>query len=63
MDVSVYNLLGQRIFRFPGGVSVSRREAVWHGTDQYGQTVGNGVYFVRVLTDTEVITDRVVLMR
>lgn len=63
VDVSVYNLLGQRTFRFPGGVSVSRREAVWHGTDQYGQTVGNGVYFVRVLTDTEVLTDKVVLMR
>ena len=64
LDVSVYNLLGQRIYRSSGGAfSASTQETVWYGTDEYGRQVGSGVYFVRVSTDTKVSTSKVLLLR
>ena len=64
LDISVYNLLGQRIYRTSGGAfSASRLETVWYGTDEYGRQVGSGIYFVRVSTDTKVSTNKVLLLR
>ena len=63
LDVSVYNLLGQKISTISGERSATGGETVWNGTDEFGRKVGSGVYFVRVSTSSGPHTKKVFLLR
>ena len=57
VELSVYNLMGQRIRRLVHGIrEAGRHEVVWDGRDDRGREVGSGVYCYRLraggLTET-----------
>jgi len=64
VDVTVYDLLGQRITTLmtgdqaPGSVTVQ-----WDGRDANGMTVPSGVYFVRMQSDNFTATQKIMLMK
>jgi len=64
VNVTVYDLLGQRITTLmtgdqaPGSVTVQ-----WDGRDANGLTVPSGVYFVRMQSDNFTATQKIMLMK
>ncbi|MFQ6008617.1 MAG: T9SS type A sorting domain-containing protein [Candidatus Zixiibacteriota bacterium] len=64
IELSVYNLLGQRVATLvdePMHPGVYR--AVWYGTDQAGQRVASGIYFYRLKAEQFVQTKKMVLLK
>ncbi|MBN1894556.1 T9SS type A sorting domain-containing protein, partial [bacterium] len=64
VSIEVYNMNGQRV-----AVILEKRlepgqySATWNGTNRTGQTVGSGVYLIRMKTASVTLTRRMVLMR
>lgn len=62
--LSVFDLRGRRVRVLEQGVGTARPEVVgWDGKDGEGRHVPSGVYFVRLATRSEVLTNKVVLSR
>lgn len=65
LDVSIYNTLGQLVYSFPnqhltpGNTHFLR----WNGTDQTGETVATGRYFVHGKLGSQLQTVRVTLIK
>lgn len=62
--LTVFNVLGQEVRTLvdrylPSGKTV----VVWNGTDETGAEVTSGVYFYRLISDSEVLTRKMVLVR
>ena len=64
VEMYVYDLLGRRVRGLvsgplgPGGYS-----ATWDGTDGTGQTVANGTYFVRLLSNDDRSMTKIMLLK
>jgi hypothetical protein len=64
VTVDIHDARGARIRQlFTGSMSGGSRVIVWDGRDSHGQAVASGVYFVRMDTGRESLTDRVVIVR
>jgi hypothetical protein len=64
IEISVYNLLGQRVTTLidePMQPGVYR--TVWYGTDQAGRRVASGIYFYRLEAERFVQTKKMVLLK
>ena len=62
--VDIYDARGARVRQlFTGTMNSGTRVLVWDGKDTHGQAVASGVYFVRMDTGREALTDRVVIVR
>lgn len=64
IELSVYNILGQKIKTlafgsFPGG----EHSVVWDGRDERGGSLSSGVYFYRLRAEAWVLTRRMVLIK
>ena len=64
LKITVYDALGRHVntlanAAFPSGV----HKIVWHGQNQVGATVGNGLYFVTVSTTTQTFRSKVLLLK
>jgi hypothetical protein len=64
VNISVYNAVGQHVktlvddSKAPGFYRIS-----WNGTDNVGQSLAKGIYFVRMITDELVETEKLILVR
>jgi hypothetical protein len=64
VDISVYNVLGQRIKSvFSNSVFSGILTLAWDGTDSYSGKVPAGVYFLRVIAGNETAVRKVVILR
>jgi len=62
--VDIHDARGARIRQlYTGNLAGGTRVLVWDGKNNHGQAVASGVYFVRVNTGRETLTDRVVIVR
>jgi hypothetical protein len=62
--LAVYNVLGQQVRTLTEGVfSAGEHEAVWDGTDESGAEVASGVYFYRLVSETQRIARKMVLLK
>ena len=64
LKITVYDALGRHVntlanATFPSGV----HKIIWHGQNQVGATVGNGLYFVIVSTTTQTFRSKVLLLK
>ena len=62
--LEVFNLLGQSVTILADGWNPEGPNTVtWDGTDAQGRHAASGVYFYRLLTDNEIVTRKMVLLR
>ncbi len=64
MSLGIYDLSGRLVRElstgsFVGGVA----DVKWDGTDANGKSVGMGIYFVRLSTESKVYNHRIMLMK
>jgi hypothetical protein len=64
VELSVFNILGQKIRTLFVGTSVPGRNTVrWDGKDDAGRNASTGVYFYQLRTPTSVITGKMAMTR
>ena len=64
VDLSIYNLSGQRIATMVReAVPAGRHRKVWRGQDDLGRPVASGVYFVRLQADQTTDFKKVMLLK
>ncbi len=64
VEISIYNLLGQRVKTIVNGVMpAGNHTTYWDGTDSFGKDVSSGIYFYRIEAGDIVDTKKMVLMR
>ena len=64
VDLSVYNVLGQRIKTLVNGVvSAGTYPVQWNGTDSSGRGVSSGTYFVRMNSEEGIYVTKMMLVR
>jgi hypothetical protein len=64
ISVDIHDARGARVRQlYTGSMAGGTRVLVWDGRDNHGQSVASGVYFVRLNTGREILTDRVVIVR
>lgn len=64
VEVSVYNLAGQRIRTLQNGsLDAGIHTLTWDGRDNRQQTVANGVYLYRLKAAEQTLTERMVILR
>ena len=63
-ELSVYNLLGQKVVTlFSGNQTTGVHKAIWNGTNQSGLNASSGVYFYKLTGTNLNLTRKMVLMR
>jgi hypothetical protein len=63
-EAAVYDVRGRLVRRLHHGVlSAGIHQVQWNGVDEIGRTVGSGVYFVRVRTQSQHLTSKVFRLR
>jgi hypothetical protein len=63
-QVVVYNVCGQKVRTlFDGSASAGDHSVVWDGADDSGSPVASGIYFYRLIADTETISRTMVLLK
>lgn len=64
VDISIYNLLGQRIANLYNGVKSAGFQSIsWNGKDSNGFELSSGIYFARVSFERNVSTIKMMLVR
>ena len=63
-ELSIYNLLGQRVATLIHGVQEAGPHVLqWNGRDEQGRELASGVYFYRLQAGTQVETRKLLLLR
>ena len=64
VQINIYNIRGQRVKSLVNEYFVQgHHEIIWNGTNEHGQIVGSGVYFYRIQTEKESLTQRMLLLK
>lgn len=64
IDLSIYNLLGQKIKTlFSGPESAGQHSVKWDATDDSGQKVASGVYFYKLIGEAESASMKMTLLK
>jgi len=64
VNLSVYNIMGQRVKTLVNSVVATGTYPVqWNGTDSAGRGVSSGTYFVRMSSEEGIYTNKIMLVR
>jgi len=64
VQISVYNILGQRVRNLlDDNKSAGDYSVIWDGLDEKGKTVSTGIYFYRIVTDNFTETKKMLLLK
>jgi len=64
VTLRVYNTLGQEVATLVNGFqSAGYNSVTWHGTDELGEVVSSGIYFVRMMTGDIVSTQKMMFAK
>ena len=64
IDLSIYNLLGQKVRTLYNGIQLTgAHTAVWDGRNDFGQAVASGIYLYQLKTETSVKTRKMTLIK
>jgi hypothetical protein len=63
-ELLIYNTRGQLVRTLlKGDLSAGEHTAVWNGTDDTGNAAGSGIYFYRLVTKTQMLSEKMVLLK
>lgn len=64
VEISIYNLLGQRIIKlFDEATENNQVKLKWNAFDDFGNEVQSGIYFLKVSTNTSVQTKKILFLK
>ncbi len=63
VEVSIYNVKGQKVMALFNDVVKGSKELVWSGRDSNNHKMGSGIYFVKVKTDSVATTRKIILLK
>ena len=64
VEVAIYNILGEKIVILSEGIKSSGYHNIqWNGTNQFGQPVSSGIYFVRVQFGQNIYHQKMMLLK
>jgi hypothetical protein len=64
VELAIYDVTGRRVVTLvQGKVAAGRHEAVWYGRDSGGHPVASGLYFSRLVSEGEVLTRKMMLLK
>ena len=64
IQLAVYNMLGQQVVSLVDDfVEAGNYKSVWNSTDIQGNEVASGIYMLRLTTDSQVISNKITLLR
>jgi len=64
VSLAVYNMLGQQVNTLVSGmVDAGSYTAVWNGLDNSGSEMPSGIYMLKLVTENEIVTNKVTLLR
>jgi hypothetical protein len=64
IDLSIYNVAGARVATLVSGEATpGRQSVVWNGRDDAGERVASGIYFMRLSSDADTRTRKIVLLK
>ncbi len=64
VELAVYNMLGQQIVSLRNGfVEAGKYNAVWNSIDSHGNEVASGIYMLKLTTESQVISNKITLLR
>ncbi len=64
VDISIYNIKGQKIRElFSGFNNQGTHSVVWNGKDNEGNNVSSGIYFYKVQTDQASATKKILMLK
>jgi flagellar hook assembly protein FlgD len=64
VEINIYDVAGRLVEELANGTEVAGpHSAVWNGTDRRGSPVASGVYFVRMVTNGQLFTKKMVLLK
>jgi len=62
--MAVFDLLGRRVKKLtPAGRSAGKRSFTWDGSDQLGQRVSPGIYFLQMRAAGASATHKIIVLR
>jgi hypothetical protein len=64
VSLKVYNVDGRQVASLVDGIyPAGYHRAVWHGADDHGEPVAPGMYFYRMVTEKEVLTRKMMIVK
>jgi hypothetical protein len=64
VTLMVYDMRGQLVQQLhTGAMQAGSRILIWNGRDRYGKAVASGVYFARLQTQRQTMTETIVMVR
>jgi hypothetical protein len=64
IDLTVYDMLGHKVISLASGLrQAGSHQAVWNGTDELGNQIASGLYFIRLEAGDQTLTTKVLLER
>ena len=64
VDLAIYNMVGQRVSTLMSGFyDNGYYDIVWNGTDLNGAELASGIYMVKLITDKNVSTNKITLLK
>ena len=64
IEVSIYNLLGEKISVLLGGNQLAGKYIIdWDGADSFNQPISSGIYFVVAKYDDEIFSQKIMLLK
>ena len=65
IDIRVYDLQGSEVWSYDNNLEfgTGNHRVVWNAVDDSGNSLPSGVYFIKVMTNTNLATQKVVLMK
>ena len=62
--VKIYSILGQEISTLHSGILESGYHSmIWNGTDQFGKSVGSGVYIYRITSENRALIGKMMMLK
>ena len=64
VSIEIYNIKGQKIKTLVNSSLPAKKHTVtWHGDDDFGKSVGSGVYFYKMITDNYTETKKMLMLK
>jgi flagellar hook assembly protein FlgD len=63
ISIEIYNVLGQKVFQKKQAFDQGFHTITWNGKNEFGIALPSGMYLSRIISRTQTVSDKLVLLR